>query len=124
MEESRMDKRDQLVEILGEFGEAAAFYKGQKILMANDLFAELFERKREECAGLPINEIVHNESIEMIQDFIRRRAKEDTGVPTLYKAAFKTPSNPKIELKLFVLKLKLSEGVLVILRKVLAPGES
>ena len=113
-----MDNREKLIEILGEFGEAAAFYKGQKILMANDRFAELLELTREECSGLAINEIVHNDSIEMIQDFIRRRAKEDTGVPTLYTANFKTPSNPKMELRLFVLKLKVSEGgVLVILRK-------
>jgi PAS domain-containing protein len=113
-----MDARDKLLEALGELGEAAAFYKGQYIQKVNNRFAELVERSREECEGLPINDLVHNESIEMIQDFIRQRAQEVRGVPTTYRAFFKTPSTPKVEMQLYVLKLKKSASeVLVILRK-------
>lgn len=113
-----MTSQEKLIEAFGELGEAAGIYKGQNIRMVNDRFAELFERSKEEFVNLPINEIVHNDSIEMIQDFRRRRTHEDTGVPTTYTAFFKTASDPRVELRLIVLRLKHSEGeVLVILGK-------
>lgn len=113
-----MDRMEKLLEALGEYGEAACFYRGQKFLVVNERFAELFERSKEEFVDLPIIEVVHNESIEMIQDFMRRRAHANTDVPTTYEAQFKTKSNPKVTLKVIALKLKESErAVLAILRK-------
>lgn len=113
-----MTSQEQLIEAFGELGEAAGIYKGPNIRVVNDRFAEFLERSKEEFVNLPITEIIHNDSIEMIQDYRRRRTHEDHGVPTTYTAYFKTPKTPMIELKLFVLRLKHGEGeVLVLLRK-------
>ena len=113
-----MNCKKNLLDALEECGEAAAFYEGQHFLMANSLFAGLFERGREDFEGLPIVQICHNESIEMIQDFIRRRAHEDIGVPTVYECAVTAPGNPKFYVKVIALKMKKGEGsVLVIVRE-------
>jgi hypothetical protein len=107
-----------MLDTLGNCGEAAAYYRGQNLLMVNVLFAELFERSPEEFKDMPLVEICHNESIEMIQDFIRRRAHEDTDVPISYESSFTTPGNPKIIMRVIALKMKKNEGeVLLILRK-------
>ena len=110
-----MDSREKLIEAFNECGEAAAFYKGQRFLMVNDLFAELIERNKEDCKNLAINDVVHNDSIEMIQDFIRRRAHHDLDVPITYNAFFKIPSNPRIEMKVLALRLRNSEGESLVL---------
>jgi hypothetical protein len=109
---------EKLLDGFNECGEAAAFYKGKKILLANELFAELLERKVEDCAGLPIMDICHYESIEMIQDFIRRRARDDHSLPASYDAVFKTPSEPRVVVTLTVIKPKnTGDASLVILRR-------
>jgi len=74
-----------LLQGLEKFEEPAAFYQGNRIVQANQKFADLFERDIAEFNDLPIIDICHNESIEMIQDFIRRRAHRDVDVPMHYE---------------------------------------
>ena len=104
---------EKLLEKLEECGEVAFFYKGQNILLANKLFADLFERDIEECKGLTIIEICHEESIDMIRDFIRRRKHGDHDVPITYEAVFRTPKNPKKAMMITVIKTKNTEGALL-----------
>ena len=104
---------DMLLQGLEEFDEPAAFYKGNRILQANQKFADLFERDIAEFNDLPIIDICHNESMEMIQDFIRRRAHQDTDVPSHYEAAFRTASRPRVMMTVDVLKLHNSEGAVL-----------
>jgi hypothetical protein len=107
-----------LLQGLEKFDEPAAFYKGNKIVQANQKFADLFERDIAEFNDLPIIDICHNESIEMIQDFIRRRAHSDMDVPSHYEAAFRTNSRSKVVMTVDVLKLQNTEGtVLTILHE-------
>ena len=109
---------DMLLQGLEKFDEPAAFYKGNKIVQANQKFADLFERDIAEFNDLPIIDICHNESIEMIQDFIRRRAHSDMDVPSHYEAAFRTNSRSKVVMTVDVLKLQNTEGtVLTILHE-------
>ncbi len=112
-----MDCKQNLLDAFQACGEAATLYRGQNILMANENFASLFERTARECAGLPILEICHNESIEMIQDYIHRRALGEHDLPSSYEAAFRTPSEPKVIMHLTVVKLRNIEEVLVLLHK-------
>ena len=112
-----MDCAQKLLDAFQACGEAAVMYRGQNILMANENFAALFERSAEECNGLSIIDICHNESIEMIQDYIRRRALGDHDLPSMYEAAFRTPSEPKVIMHLTVVKLKAAEGALLLFRK-------
>ncbi|UCF06270.1 MAG: PAS domain-containing protein [bacterium] len=113
-----MQRMKNLLDALAECGEMAAFYKGQKIVMVNGLLADLFGREIDEFEGLPIVEILNEESIDLIRDFIRRREHGDSGVPITYKAAFRTPDNPKTYLTLTVLKTSNTGGaLLVILQK-------
>jgi PAS domain S-box-containing protein len=113
-----MDCGKRLLDVLQDCGEATILYRGKKILKANENFAALFGRTVEECEGLPILELCHNESIEMIQDYIRRRALGDRTLPSSYEAEFRTPSNPKVTMNVTVLKVKSVEGALVIIRNV------
>ena len=113
-----MDCTTKLIAAFEECGEAAAVYRGQAFLAVNRSFAGIFERDPADFEGMPIMEICHEESIDMIQDFIRRRAHEDIDVPTAYEAVFRSPARPRIRLKLIVLKLKKNEGtVLAIVRE-------
>ena len=113
-----MDKMEKLLDALADCGEAALFYKGKNVLMANRLFSEMFELDMEKCRNLPIIEILHEESIEMITDFIRRRAHGDTALPAVYTADFRTKSIPKLPLQLTVVKTSDTEkALLVILQK-------
>ncbi|HUV36911.1 MAG TPA: PAS domain-containing protein [Patescibacteria group bacterium] len=112
-----MDCRQNLLDAFQACGEAAVLYRGQNILMANENFASLFGRTVDECAGLPILEICHNESIEMIQDYIRRRALGNHDLPSSYEATFRTPSEPKTIMHLTVVKLRNVEGALVLFNK-------
>jgi hypothetical protein len=107
-----------LLQGLEEFDEPAAFYRGNKIVQANQKFADLFERDIAEFNDLPIIDICHNESIEMVRDFIRRRAHQDTDVPKHYEAAFRTARRPRVMMTVDVLKLQNTEGaVLAILHE-------
>ncbi len=109
---------DMLLQGLEKFDEPAAFYKGNKIVQANQKFADLFERDIADFNDLPIIDICHNESIEMIQDFIKRRAHTDTDLPRHYEAAFRTTSRSKVVMTVDVLKLQNTEGaVLTILHE-------
>jgi len=101
---------EKLLDALADCGEAAVFYKTQTILLANRLFADLFERNPDQCEGLPIVEICHEESIEMIRDFMRRRAHGDHDVPTTYAASFRTAHDPKLNLRVTVIRTKNTEG--------------
>ena len=101
---------ENLLDALSDCGKAAVFYKGQDILLANRLFADLFERDPDECKGLPIVEICHEESMEMIRDFIRRRDHGDHDVPTTYPASFRTAHNPKLKLRITIMRTKNTEG--------------
>lgn len=112
-----MDCKQNLLNAFQACGEAAILYRGQNIVMANENFAALFERTVDECAGLAILEICHNESIEMIQDYIRRRALGDHDLPSMYEASFRTPSESKITMHLTVVKLRSIEEVLVLFNK-------
>ena len=105
-----MKYMENLLDALAECGEAAAFYKGQNIILANRLFADLFEKETSECKDLPIMEIIHEESIEMIRDFIKRRALGSIDIPTTYAAAFRTAHDPKLELQITILKTKKTAG--------------
>jgi hypothetical protein len=113
-----MECMDKMLDALEDCGEAAAFYKGQNILKSNGNFAQLFERSPEECEGLLIREICHDESIEMIQDYIHRRARQDPDAPPVYEAMFRTPSRERVNMYLHVLRLKnLQDAFLVIMRE-------
>lgn len=101
---------ENLLEALADCGEAAAFYKEQHFVHANRLFADLFERDLGECKDLPIVEIYHEESIEMIRDFMRRRAHGDIDVPTTYSASFRTAHDPKLDLRVTVIRTENTEG--------------
>ena len=109
---------DMLLQGLEEFDEPAAYYKGNRIVQANQKFADLFERDIAEFNDLPIIDICHNDSMEMIRDFIRRRAHHDVDVPQHYEAAFRTTSRPRVMMTVDVLKLHNTEGaVLAILHE-------
>lgn len=112
-----MDCGDKLLDAFQACGEAAALYRGRNIQRANENFASLFEHTVDECVGLPIINVCHNESIEMIQDYIRRRALDDRDLPSSYDAAFRTPSVPRIIMNVTVLKLSGLDGALVMIRK-------
>lgn len=112
-----MSNMKRLLDVLDDCEEAAAFYKGRNLLLVNERFADIFGRSVDECEGLPIMEICHNDSIEMIGDYIHRRAANDPTVPSVYEAAFRTPDNPKLMLMVNVLEIKKTDGaVLVLLR--------
>ena len=112
-----MNSLIQLLEAFSGCGEAAAVYKGQSFNHANNLFAEIFEREQAEFEGLPILDVCHEESIEMIRDFMHRRAIEDHGVPINYSSTFITSKREKIELNVIAIKLKQAdENVLLIVR--------
>ena len=112
-----MECWEKLLAAFQDCGEAAILYRGKNILMANENFAKLFERTIDECAGLPILEICHNESIEMIQDYIRRRALGERDLPSSYEAAFRTTSDPRVIMHLTVVKMRNVEGALVLFHK-------
>ncbi len=101
---------EKLLDAMEDCGEAAAFYKSQTILYANRLFADLFEKDPDECRGLQIVEICHEESIEMIRDFMRRRAHGDDDVPTTYPASFRTAHDQKLNLRVTVIRTENTEG--------------
>ncbi len=114
-----MDNLIRLIEAFAGCGEAAAVYKGQSFNHANSLFASIFERDQTEFEGLPIIDVCHEESIEMIRDFMHRRALEDHGVPINYSSAFITSKREKIELNVIAIKLKQADdNILLIVRKV------
>lgn len=110
-----MGHMEKLLEALEECGVVAAFYKGQNILSGNKRFAELFERSTEECKMLPILEICHEESIDIIQDFRRRRVFGEHNVPTTYEAKFRTPTNPNIIMIITVIRTENTEGALLVI---------
>lgn len=113
-----MDCMVKLLAALAECGEAAMVYRGHRIVWANGPFAALFERTVDECEGLEIVELCHNESIEMIRDFMHRRALGDQDVPCTYSAAFRTASKQRMMLTLTVVKLaKMHDSVLVIVHE-------
>jgi len=107
-----------LLQGLEEFDEPAAYYKGNRIVQANQKFADLFERDIAEFNDLPIIDICHNESIEMVRDFIKRRAHRDVDLPRHYEAAFRTSSRPRVMMTVDVLRLHNTDGaVLAILHE-------
>lgn len=112
-----MEKQRKLLDALQECGEAAAIYKGQNFLAVNGNLAGLFETNPEDLAGKSINTICHEESIEMMQDFIHRRIHHDRDVPTSYECAFTTPSNPKVVIKVIAVPLKNCDGAVLVILK-------
>ena len=114
-----MDNLRILLDAFAGCGEAAATYKEQSFTGVNGLFADIFERKPSEFEGLPILDVCHNESIEMIRDFMHRRAIEDHGVPINYTSTFITGARAKLELSVIAIKLRRADdNVLLIVRKV------
>jgi len=105
----------RMLDSFAEFGVAAMFYKGDEILMANEPLAELLDRTVDECNGLPIMEICHEESISMIQDFVRRRARGDRDLPVSYFAKFFAPEKGELELRCIVVKMKKSNGAFLVI---------
>jgi hypothetical protein len=62
--------------------------------------------------------VCHNDSIDMIRDFIQRRAIENHGVPINYTSAFITDKQEKIMLNVIAIRLKQADdNVLLIVRK-------
>jgi len=113
-----MDNLKKLLDAFAECGEAAALYKGERFTAVNNLFARIFERQADEFEGLPILDVCHNESIDMIRDFMHRRAVEDHGVPTNYTSTFITSAREKIELNVTAVKLRRADdNVLLIVRE-------
>lgn len=112
-----MTNMEKLLEAMDDCGEAAIFYKGKKVMLANRRFAELLEIEQEKCEGLPIIDLLHEESIEMIQDFIRRRVHGDIDVPAAYTAYFRTKSESKLPLQLTVVKTSATDGALLVVLK-------
>jgi len=114
-----MDDLERLLDAFAGCGEAAATYKGQSFTHVNDLFAGTFGREPAEFEGLSILEVCHNDSIDMIRDFMHRRAIEDHGVPINYTSAFITSKQEKIMLNVIAIKLnQADDNVLLIVRKV------
>ncbi len=114
-----MDNLKMLLDAFAGYGEAAATYKGQSFTGVNEPFARIFEREQSEFEGLPILDVCHDESIEMIRDFMHRRAIEDHGVPINYTSTFITSGREKIKLNVIALKLRQADdNVLIIVRKV------
>ena len=101
---------ENLLDALEECGEASAFYKKDKILMANEHFAELFEKSPEECKDLPIMDICHVESMEMVDDYMKRRVHGDPDVPKVYSASFVKADDSRIKLEVNVLETKNTDG--------------
>ena len=115
-----MDNMEKLLDALADCGEVAAFYKGKHIVMANRLFAGMFEIEQEACMELPIMDILHEQSVEMISDYIRRRSHGDIDMPTSYVADFRTKSTPRLPLQVTVIRTcDTDNALLVILQKVL-----
>jgi PAS domain-containing protein len=113
-----IDNLKMLLAAFAECGEAAAIYKGQCFVGVNDLFARIFERKSAEFEGLPILDVCHNDSIDMIRDFMHRRVYENHGVPNNYTCAFVTGKQDKIMLNVIAIRLKQADdNVLLIVRK-------
>jgi PAS domain S-box-containing protein len=111
------DCMKRLLEALGECGEAAMFYREKSILFANDLFAGIFGAEASDFTDRPIMDIVHDESVELIQDFIRRRAFGDSNLPSNYKAVFRSTQNDRIELELTVLRTSNTDGALLVIAR-------
>ncbi|MBN2070180.1 MAG: hypothetical protein JW814_01885 [Candidatus Krumholzibacteriota bacterium] len=101
---------ENLLDALADCGEAALFYRGQHVIRANRLLAALFEREQDEFDDLPVVDLCHEDSMEMILDFIKRRAFGDLNLPTTYRAYFITASNSKLELQITVIKTTNTEG--------------
>ena len=101
---------ENLLSAFEDCGEAAAFYRGDRILKVNGLFAALFGMDKEEFEDLPIVDICHEESIERIRDFIRRRAHGDQDVPKTYTDVFLAAEDKKLKLQVTVLKTRHTEG--------------
>lgn len=113
-----MDCKEKMLEVLNGCGEAAVFYRDTNIIAANENFAGIFDRTVEECEGLSILEICHNDSTERIKDNIHRRKIGDHTVPMHYDAKFVSPDNPELHLALTVLRLKnVKDAFLVIVRE-------
>ncbi len=110
-----MTSMEKLLDALDDCGEAAVFYKGKNIMMANRLFSEMFEIEQEKCKGLPIIGILHEESIEMVTDFIRRRSHGDPTLPAAYTADFRTKSESRVPLQLTIVKTSNTEGALLVI---------
>ncbi len=111
------DCMKRLLESLGECGEAAMFYREMKILFANDLFAGIFGAEASDFTDKPILDIVHDESVDMIKDFIRRRAFGDSNMPSTYKAVFRSAENDRIDLELTVLRTSNTNGALLVIAR-------
>ena len=113
-----MDCKEKMLEALNECGEAAVFYRGTNITAANEKFARIFHKTVEECEGMSILNICHNDSTERIKDNIHRRKIGDHTVPMHYEAKFVSPDNPELVLVLTVLRLKnVKDAFLVIVRE-------
>ena len=114
-----MTNMEKLLDALDDCGEAALFYKGKNVLIANKLFSEIFEIEQDKCKGQPIMGILHEESIEMVTDFIRRMSHGDPTHPAAYTADFRTKSDSRVPLQLTVVKTSKTDGaLLVIIQKV------
>jgi len=112
-----MDCEKEMLEVLNQCGEAAVFYSGLNIVRANENFAGIFGKTADQCEGISILDLCHNESTERIRDNIQRRKSGDHNVPIHYQAKFVTPDNPEQILSLTVLKLRKLKNILVIVRK-------
>ena len=110
-----MSNKERLLDALDDCGEAAVFYKGKNIVMGNKLFSELFGIKQDKCKGLPIIGILHEESIEMVNDFIRRRSHGDPDLPAAYTAEFRTENDSRLPLQLTVVKTSKTDGALLVI---------
>ena len=103
----------RLLESLEACGKIAAFYKGQNILMANNFFADMFDIDIEGCRGLSIVEICHEESLDMIRDYIHRREHGDRNIPSTFVASFRTPRNIRLDMVITVIKTNNTGGALL-----------
>ena len=99
-----MEAIEKVLEALEECGEAAAFYKDDRIVEANGRFAALFDRERDECRDLPVMNICHEDSMEMVRDYMRRRRFGDVSVPRTYSASFVSDEDTKMDLQVTVVE--------------------
>jgi len=106
---------ERLLDALADCGEAAVFYKGKNILMANCPFAEMFGVEKDRCRDLPIIDILHEGSMEMVQDFMRRRIRGDSSVPEVYTADFRTENEPRVPLHLIVVRTSNTDGAVLVI---------
>lgn len=88
----------------------AAIYKGLYVWGANYSFESLCGLEIGAFIGAGIESIVHQDSMEMVISFAKRRSLGDRSLPSYYDAYVKTKNDGKIAVQLSVSSLNEPQG--------------